>query len=134
MNRIVSIARAVLLLGAADVAQAQDPQALLQQSDRVAAQESVALRALYEEGNAAFARGDYATAFNTYDYAVWQGSLAAATRLCVLDAYGIGTEANPPKAVFWCAQAAAGGQDVRDVQAWLHDHGGEERVGYSPLK
>ena len=134
MNRIISAARAVLFLGVAGLAQAQDTQSLLQHSERIAAQESAALRALYEEGNAAFARGDYAAAFNNYDYAVWQGSLAAATRLCVLDAYGIGTEANPQKAVFWCAQAAAGGQDVRDVQAWLRDHDGEERVGYSPVK
>lgn len=123
MKSIIQVVSAVLLVSVAGLGQAQDIDALLQQSDGLAAQDTPALRELYAEGNAAFARGDYAKAFNTYDYAAWQGSLAAASRLCVLDAYGIGTAPNPFKAEFWCAQAAAGGQDVTGVQAYLRDYG-----------
>jgi TPR repeat protein len=123
MKNIIKVVSAALLASVAVLGQAQDIDALLQQSDRLAAQDTPALRELYAEGNAAFVRGDYAKAFNTYDYAVWQGSLAAASRLCVLDAYGIGTEPNPLKAEFWCAQAAAAGQDVSGVRAYLQEYG-----------
>jgi TPR repeat protein len=127
MKRMISVASAALLLGVAGLAAAQDVAPLLQRSDQLALQDAPALRALYDEGNAAFARGDFVRAFNTYDYAVWQGSLAAASRLCVLDAYGIGTRPNPQKAEFWCERAAAAGQDVTAVQAYLRDYGVEVR-------
>lgn len=87
--------------------------------DAVARQEAPALRALYEDGTAAFARGDYASAFRDLDYAAWQGSVAAAMRLCVLDGYGIGTVPNALKAAFWCGRASEAGHGLRQVERHL---------------
>lgn len=116
MNRFV-----LALLLVAAPALAADNHDLLQQSDAIAATEAPALRAIYGNANAAFARGDYAAAFRDYDYAAWQGSVAAAGRLCVLDAYGIGTVPNPAKAAFWCERAAAAGHALAPVQRFLAD-------------
>lgn len=88
-------------------------------SDQVARAEAPELRSLYDRGSAAFARGDYATAFRALDYAAWQGSVAAAMRLCVLDGYGIGTAPNPPKAAFWCGRAQQAGHGLHQVERHL---------------
>lgn len=97
---------------------------LLEQADRGAAQDSVALRAIYAEGNRRFQRGEFVAALNRYDYAAWHGSVAAASRLCVLDAYGVGTSPNPLKAAFWCDRAAAegGNPDLAHVKAYLQNY------------
>lgn len=112
MKAIVS----ALLLTAVSAAGADD---FWRAGDRVATTEAPALRALYGEANAAFGRGDYAAAFRDFDYAAWQGSTAAAMRLCVLDAYGLGTPANPLKAAFWCARAREAGEGVVQVERYL---------------
>lgn len=87
--------------------------------DQVARTEAQALRTLYDSGSAAFARADYVAAFRALDYAAWQGSVAAAMRLCVLDGYGIGTAPNPLKAAYWCARAHQAGHGLRQVERHL---------------
>jgi TPR repeat protein len=113
MKRILT---AVIFLTATGAAGADD---LWRTGDRVARAEEPALRALYDDAGAAFGRGDYAQAFRAYDYAAWQGSTAAALRLCVLDAYGLGTPPNPAKAAFWCARARAAGHGLAQVERYL---------------
>ncbi|MDF2447213.1 MAG: hypothetical protein K0S46_2449 [Moraxellaceae bacterium] len=125
MNRISRIAlSSLLLIAVAGTARAGGDADLLAQSDAIAGTEAPALRARYEAGNEAFARGDFAAAFRDYDYAAWQGSVAAASRLCVLDAYGIGTTPNPVKAAFWCERSAEAGHELAGVQRYL----AEDRV------
>jgi TPR repeat protein len=119
MERFIRTAGAVLLLAAGALATAADNHDLLQRSDALSRQESRLLRDIYDAGNAAFATGDYAAAFREYDYAAWHGSVAAASRLCVLDAYGIGTVPNPVKAAYWCERAAAAGHDTGSVRRYL---------------
>lgn len=110
----------LLLAGPASVASAADAaDDAWRASDAVARQEAPALRTLYEDGTAAFARGDYASAFRDLDYAAWQGSVAAAMRLCVLDGYGIGTAPNALKAAFWCGRAGEAGHTLRQVERHL---------------
>lgn len=121
MKRISNVITAIFLVAAAAVGWAQDNHDLLRRSDALAQQERAELRVIYETANAAFAKGDYAAAFRDYDYAAWQGSLAAASRLCVLDAYGIGTAPNPLKAAFWCERAAQAGQEMTQVQRYLSE-------------
>lgn len=116
MSRITTVLSSLLLVSLAGVAGADGTHDLLKQSDAIAATEAPALRAIYRAANTAFARGDHAAAFRDYDYAAWQGSVAAASRLCVLDAYGIGTVPNPAKAAFWCERAAAAGHALTAVQ------------------
>lgn len=104
------------LLIAAPVLAAEDD---WRASDRVAGAESPTLHALYASGSEAFARGDYAAAFRDLDYAAWQGSVAAAMRLCVLDGYGIGTPPNALKAAFWCGRAQQAGHGLPQVERHL---------------
>lgn len=115
------IAAALLAASAMAAAGSTD---LLVQADRQAGKETAELRAVYEQGNRHFQRGDFVAALNTYDYAAWHGSIAAATRLCVLDAYGVGTPPNPLKAAFWCDRAAAAGgnPDLAYVRAYLQNY------------
>lgn len=91
----------------------------LRDSDRLAAQETETLQAFYWEGLRHWQEGDTTAALNAFDYAAWQGSPAAARRLCVMDAYGIGTARNPLKAAFWCERAAAAGEDMAELRARL---------------
>lgn len=116
MNRLTGISVLSLLAALAAPVHAEEA---LRASDQVAATEAPALRAVYEGANAAFGRGDYVTALRELDYAAWQGSVAAAMRLCVLDAYGIGTAPNPAKAAFWCERARTAGHDLAQVQRYL---------------
>lgn len=121
MNRINVALCSSLLVVLAGPARADASHDLLAQSDALAHREAPALRAVYETASQAFARGDHAAAFRDYDYAAWQGSVAAAGRLCVLDAYGIGTAPNPVKAAFWCQRAAVGGNALPAVERHLGD-------------
>ena len=124
MKAIKAVVAAALLAAGAGVGAEPGGTDLLLQADRQARSEAVALRAAYEEGNRHFQRGEFTAALNTYDYAAWHGSVAAATRLCVLDAYGVGTTPNPLKAAFWCDRAAAAGgnPDLAYVKAYLQNY------------
>lgn len=112
----------VLMVMAAVVSAQPADHELLQQSDALAQKENAFLRGIYQAGNRYFQRGDYVAAFREYDYAAWHGSLAAASRLCVLDAYGIGTRPNPLKAIFWCDKVAVAGHDMASVRSYLSDY------------
>lgn len=92
---------------------------LLRASDTLAQQEAETLQTFYWEGLRHWQEGDNIAALNAFDYAAWQGSQAAALRLCTMDGYGVGTSANPSKAAFWCDKAAASGQDVTAVRDYL---------------
>lgn len=115
---------AVLLAASASVMAEPAGADLLRQADRLAKNESAFLRGGYESGNRHFQRGEFLAALKDYDYAAWQGSVAAATRLCVLDAYGVGTPPNALKAAFWCDRAAAegGSPDLAYVKAYLQNY------------
>lgn len=71
---------------------------LLRTSDTLALQEAEAVQTFYWEGLRHWQSGDSIAALNAFDYAAWHGSRAAALRLCVMDGFGVGTPANPPKA------------------------------------
>lgn len=92
---------------------------LLRTGDSLALQETEALQTLYWEGLRHLQAGDNIAALNAFDYAAWHGSHAAALRLCVMDGFGVGIPANPPKADFWCTRAAAAGQDITAVRDYL---------------
>lgn len=92
---------------------------LLRTSDTLALQEAEAVQTFYWEGLRHWQSGDSIAALNAFDYAAWHGSRAAALRLCVMDGFGVGTPANPPKASFWCSKADASGQDVTVVRDHL---------------
>jgi len=92
----------------------------LRTSDQLAATESARHQSLYWEGVQLWQQGNDSAALNALDYAAWQGSIAAATRLCVMDAYGIGTEPNALKATYWCDRAAAAGHNRLSVRQYLN--------------
>lgn len=92
---------------------------LLRRSDAFAATEAEPLQTLYWQALQQWQQGDAVQALRDLDYAAWQGSLAAAERLCVMDAFGVGTVPNIQKAAFWCARAERGGRDVTEVRQHL---------------
>lgn len=111
----------LLMMASLPALAAVSTDALLQQSDSLAMQEDESLQSLYWEGLRHWQEGDPVAALNALDYAAWQGSQAAVSRLCVMDAYGVGGAANPLKALFWCDQAAASGHDMAAVRSWLNE-------------
>lgn len=92
---------------------------LLRRSDAYAAGEAEPLQALYWQALQQWQAGDAVQALRDFDYAAWQGSLAAAERLCVMDAFGVGTAPNTLKAAFWCERAEQGGRDMAAVRQRL---------------
>lgn len=92
---------------------------LLRRSDAYAASEAPPLQTLYWQALRRWQAGDDVQALRDLDYAAWQGSLAAAERLCVMDAFGVGTAPNALKAAFWCARAEQGGRDMAAVKQYL---------------
>lgn len=110
-----------LLLGNIAVAEIRGEEAL-RRSDEFVRMESEALQSLYWEGMRHWQAGNPVQALRDLDYAAWQGSVAAAQRLCVMDAYGIGTEPNFLKADFWCERAAEAGQNVAEVRNYLQNY------------
>ena len=112
----------VLMLALAGSAMADQPgEDLLRHSDALVSSESDFLQSVYWEGLRHWQEGNPVQALRELDYAAWQGSVAAAQRLCIMDAYGIGTEANSLKAMFWCEKAAAAGHDLAGVRRYLQD-------------
>lgn len=101
--------RLIALLGLLPALVLADSPALLSRADALAARESPRLAAAYADGLQALAGGQPAAAFNHFDYAAWQGSVAAALRLCAMDADGLHSAPNPAKAAWWCERAAAAG-------------------------
>lgn len=99
----------IVLLGLLPALVLADTALLLSRADALAGREPPRLAAAYAGGLQALAGGRTAAAFNHFDYAAWQGSLAAALRLCVMDGAGLHTAPNPAKAAWWCARAAAAG-------------------------
>lgn len=94
----------------------------LRRSDEFVRTESADMQSLYWEAMRHWQAGNPVQAFRDLDYAAWQGSVAAAQRLCVMDAYGIGTEPNFLKADFWCERAAEAGQNVAEVRNYLQNY------------
>lgn len=114
---------AVLILAVAGNVRADQPGAeILRRSDVLIKTESEFLQSVYWEGMRHWQEGDPVQALQDLDYAAWQGSIAAAQRLCIMDAYGMGTEQNAPKAMFWCEKAEAAGHDLAGVYGYLQDY------------
>lgn len=116
MKRHQNMITALAFLTATSSALAED---IWLAGDRISLVEPTELRALYTQANIAFGKGDYSYALRELDYAAWKGSLAAAIRLCVVDAYGIGTEPNLLKAEFWCSRAKQAGHGLQQVEQYL---------------
>ena len=122
LKKMVKIT-AVLMLALAGTAMADQPgEEILRRSDMLINTESDFLQSVYWEGMRHWQEGNPVQALRDLDYAAWQGSIAAAQRLCVMDAYGIGTEQNAPKAMFWCDKAEAAGHDLASVRSYLQNY------------
>lgn len=92
---------------------------MLRRSDALAASEAEPLQTLYWQALQSWQQGDAVQALRDFDYAAWQGSLAAAERLCVMDAFAVGTPPNTLKAAFWCERAEQAGRDMAQVRQYL---------------
>lgn len=109
----------MLLVFVGSVMAEQPGEEILRRSDTLVAAESFQLQSVYWQGLRYWQEGNAVQAMRELDYAAWQGSIAAAQRLCVMDAYGMGTEPNVQKAMFWCDKAARAGHDVVTVREYL---------------
>jgi TPR repeat protein len=67
---------------------------------------SPALAGPYEEANAAYDKGDYATAVHTYGSLAENGEARAQNNLCVMYSYGMGVSQDYEAAMLWCRKSA----------------------------
>ena len=65
-----------------------------------------ALAGPYEDANAAYDGGDYATAVRTYRSLAENGEARAQNNLCVMYSYGMGVSQDYEAAMLWCRKAA----------------------------
>lgn len=122
LKKMVKATAALMLAVAGNVLADQTGEEILRRSDALIKTESEFLQSVYWEGMRHWQEGDPVQALRELDYAAWQGSVAAAQRLCIMDAYGIGTEQNAPKAMFWCEKAETAGHDLAEVRSYLQDY------------
>lgn len=122
LKKMLKITAVLMLAGAGNVLADQPGEGILRRSDALVKTESDFLQSVYWEGMRHWQEGDPVQALRELDYAAWQGSIAAAQRLCVMDAYGMDTPVNTLKADFWCARTAAAGEDVMAMRDYLQKH------------
>jgi TPR repeat protein len=72
----------------------------------ICATASPALAGPYEEANAAYDGGDYATAVHIYRSLAENGEARAQNNLCVMYSYGMGVLQDYEAAMLWCRKAA----------------------------
>lgn len=121
LKRVVKTTAVLVIAVAGNVLADQRGEEILRRSDALIKTESEFLQSVYWEGLRHWQEGDPVQALRDLDYAAWQGSVAAAQRLCIMDAYGVGTEANSLKAMFWCEKAEGAGHDLAGVRRYLQD-------------
>ena len=65
---------------------------------------------IYQDAAQSFSQGDdVANAIAELNYLAYQGSAAAAIRLCAIYAYGVKNPVNPMSGLFWCGKALQAG-------------------------